>query len=68
MSSDGSTENGLVRVIDSKKTGRETVIQPNEPGSFAWFWASSNSSADESLLAFRPPDSHTSKPDDRLAA
>ena len=71
-------ENDLMRVggskivylppTETKKTGGEQEMQPNELGSFAWFWASSSSFADESRLAFRPPDSDTSSRDDRLAA
>lgn len=78
MISGDSTENDLMQVIDvtivtlapteTEKTGREQEIQPNEPGSFAWFWASSSSYADESFLAFRPSDSQSSSREDRMAA
>ena len=40
----------------------------NEPGSFAWFWASANMLADETPLAVRPPDQRSSDRDSRMAA
>lgn len=78
MISGDPSQNDLMQVIggkivdlaptETKKTGREQCIQPNETGSFAWFWASSSSFADKSLLAFRPSESQSSSREDRMAA
>ena len=43
-------------------------MQGNGPGGFAWFWASTNILADESLLAVRPSNRRSSDRENRVAA
>jgi hypothetical protein len=53
---------------ETKKSVHQQEVQTNEPGSFAWFWASSSFFADESLLTVRPSNRRSSDRDNRMAA
>lgn len=78
MSSGDSAEKVVMQTVgvkivtfaptEANKTGHEQEMRPCELGSFAWFWTSSSRFADESQLAFRPPDSQSSSREDRMAA
>lgn len=61
------------KIIDFVPTPTRTSVRGqemeiNEPGSFAWFWASANVLADEPLLAVRPLNQRSSDRDNRMAA
>jgi hypothetical protein len=61
------------KIVDIVPTQTRTSVHglpvhTNEPGSFAWFWASTNVLADESLLAVRPANHRSLDRDNRMAA